>query len=151
MINSQKTITEFMNQKSLAVVGVSRNKDKFGNMIYRDLKKAGYKVFAINPQADMLEGDRCYAGLGALPEKVGGVMLIIPPTKTVPVIEEAARLGINYIWLQQGAESPEAELRCRELGLEVVSGECIYLYLKPVESIHKVHRFLRRLFGKMPK
>lgn len=151
MINSQKTITEFLNQKTLAVVGVSRNKDKFGNMIYRDLKKAGYKVYAINPQADMLEGDRCYAGLGALPEKAGGVMLVIPPSKTIPVIEEAARLGISYVWLQQGADSPEAEQRCFELGLEVVSGECIYMFLEPVESIHKLHRFLRRLLGKMPK
>lgn len=140
-----------MNQSTLAIVGVSRNKDKFGNMIYRDLKKAGYKVFAINPQADMLEGDRCYAGLGALPEKVGGVMLVIPPAKTIPVIEDAARLGIHYVWLQQGADSSEAEQHCRELGLEVISGECIYMYLEPVQSIHKFHRFIKRLFGKMPK
>lgn len=151
MTTNLKTITEFLSQKTLAVVGVSRNKDKFGNMIYRDLRKAGYKVLAVNPQADMVEGDRCYAGLAALPEKVDGVMLVIPPTKTIPIIEEAARLGIKYIWLQQGADSPEAEQRCQELGIEVVNGECVYMYLEPVESIHKFHRFIRRLFGKMPK
>jgi predicted CoA-binding protein len=151
MLNSQKTIEEFVQQKTLAVVGVSRNKDKFGNAIYRDLKKAGYRVFAINPNADMLEGDRCYAGLGALPEKPGGVVITLPPVKTIPVIEEAARQGIRYIWLQQGADSPEGEKLCRDLGLQLVSGECIFMYIEPVQSIHGFHRFFKRLFGKMPK
>lgn len=151
MKNCKATIQEFMTQKKVAVVGVSRNKDKFGNAIYRELKKAGYKVFAVNPNADMVEGDRCYGGLGALPEKPETVILVVPPTQTIPVIDEAARLEIKYIWLQQGADSQEAEKHCQELGLQVVSGECIFMFIEPVESIHKFHRFLRRIFGSMPK
>ncbi len=151
MINSKKTIEAFMQQKSLAVVGASRQKDKFGNLVYRELKKAGYKVYAINPHADMLEGDRCYAGLGALPEKPGGIIVLLPPAKTIPIIEEAARLGIKNLWLQQGADSPEGEKRGSELNLEMVSGECIFMYIEPVQSVHAMHRFFRRLLGKMPK
>lgn len=151
MINSRKTIDEFMALKSIAIVGVSRNKDKFGNAIYRDLKAKGYKVMAVNPKLDMAEGDRCYAGLGALPEKAEGVVIVIPPAETVVVIEEAARLGIKYIWLQQGANSPEGEAKCQELGLNVVSGECIFMFLEPVQSIHGFHRFIWKLFGKYPK
>ncbi len=151
MINSRKIIDEFMSLKTIAVVGVSRNKDKFGNLIFRELKKAGYKVLAINPQADMVEGDRCYAGLGALPEIPGGVIVVLPPAQTLAVVEETARLGIKYIWLQMGADSPEGEKRCLELGLEVISGECIFMYIRPVKSIHWLHRFVRRLFGGMPK
>lgn len=151
MINSKKTIDEFMQLKSFAVVGVSRNKDKFGNAIYRDMKANGYKMLAVNPKLDMVEGDRCFAGLGALPEVPQGVILCINPSETVPVIEEAARLGIKYIWMQQGANSPEGEAKCKELGLNLVSGECIFMFLEPVKSVHGFHRFIWKLLGKMPK
>ena len=151
MINSRKIVDEFIGLKSIAVVGVSRNKDKFGNAIYREMKAKGYKVMAVNPKLDMAEGDRCYAGLGALPEKPEGVVLVIPPAETLSVIESAAQLGIKYIWLQQGANSPEGEAKCQELGLNVVSGECIFMFLEPVQSIHGFHRFVWKLFGKMPK
>ncbi len=65
MKNSMNIIEEFLTLKTLAVVGVSRRKDKFGNVIYRELRARGYQVMAVNPNADMVEGDRCYAGLGA--------------------------------------------------------------------------------------
>lgn len=151
MINSRKTIDEFIAKKTIAVVGVSRNKDKFGNAIYREMKAKGYKMLAVNPKLDMAEGDRCYAGLGALPEVPEAVILVISASETIPVIEEAARLGIKYVWLQQGANSPEGEAKCKELGLNCVSGECIFMFLEPVTSIHGFHRFIWKLFGKMPK
>ncbi|MCX6053741.1 MAG: CoA-binding protein [Chloroflexi bacterium] len=151
MINERKMIDAFLGLKTLAVVGVSRHKEKFGNAIYRDLKARGYKVMAVNPHLDMVEGDRCFAGLGALPEVPQGVILVIPPPQTLAVIEEAARLGIGYVWLQQGADSPEGENRCKELGLSCISGECIFMFAEPMESFHKVHRFFWKLFGKLPK
>ncbi|KAF0111233.1 MAG: CoA-binding protein [Chloroflexi bacterium] len=141
----------FLSLKTLAVVGVSRNKDKFGNAIFRKMKAKGYKILAVNPRLDLVEGDRCYAGLGALPEKPEGVILAVSPSQTISVIEEAARLGSTYVWMQQGANSPEGEARCKELGLNFVSGECIFMFAEPMESFHKIHRFFNRLFGKMPK
>lgn len=151
MVTQKSVIDEFMALQSLAVVGVSRNKDKFGNMVYRELKTNGYKVFAVNPQADMIDGDRCYAGLGALPEVPEGVILVIPSAQGMSVVEEMARLGIKHLWIQQGAESPELEKRSQELGLSFVRGECIFMFIEPVKSIHSVHRFIKRLFGKYPK
>ncbi len=151
MKNSKTVIDEFMALKSFAIVGVSRNKDKFGNAIYREMKAKGLKVVAVNPKLDMFEGDRCFAGLGALPEKPEGAIVCINPNETISVVEEAARLGIKYVWLQQGANSPEAESKCEELGLKTVSGECIFMFLEPVQSIHAFHRFFWKLLGKMPK
>jgi len=147
MKNTRTAINEFLAQKTIAVVGASRNKDKFGTAIYRELKLHGYKVYPVNPNADMVEGDRCYAGLGALPAKVDAAILVIPPTETLAVINEAARLGIKYLWLQQGSNSTAGEDRAKELGLTVVSGACVFMYLDPVESIHKFHRFFDKLFG----
>jgi uncharacterized protein len=151
MNNSQKAIREFLALRTIAVVGVSRNKEKFGNLIFRDLRDKGYKVLAVNPNADMVEGERCYPGLSALPEKPEGIVLVIHPDETLAVIREAAQLGIRYIWMQQGAQCGKAETLCQELGLTFVSGECIFMFLEPVSSIHSFHRLLRRIFGRMPK
>ena len=151
MVNTLENIKKFTQLKKIAIVGVSRNKDKFGNMIYRDMKASGYQVMAVNPNADMVEGDRCYAGLGALPEKPDGVVVVVPPEDGLKVIDEAAALGINNVWIQQGANSREIDQRCADLNLNCVSGECIFMYLEPVKSIHGFHRFFKRLLGKMPK
>lgn len=151
MTNTKQTIDEFVALKTIAVVGVSREPNKFGNMIYRELKKRGKKVYAVNPAADMLEGDRCYAGLGALPEKVDGVVIVVPPARSLDVIRDAAKAQIGYVWLQQGSNSLEGEKLCEELGVKFVSGECIFMYSQPVESIHKFHRCLRRIFGGLPR
>ena len=151
MKNTRQAIEAFFANKSIAVVGVSHSTEKFGNYLYRELKKAGYKVFAVNPGLDMAEGDRCYAGLGALPEKPEGVLMCIPAPATLAVLDDMAKLDIKSAWLQQGADSPEAEEKAQTLGINLVSGECVMMFLKPVESIHKWHRVVRTVFGKMPK
>jgi uncharacterized protein len=151
MKNSKTAIEEFLKQKTIAVVGASRNKDKFGFAVYRDLKAKGYKVFAVNPNADVVDGDRCYAGLGALPSPAEAIIMVIPPAQTLPIIEEAGRLGIKHLWLQQGSNSLEGEAKARELGMNLVSGECIFMFAEPMESFHKVHRFFNKVFGLYPK
>jgi hypothetical protein len=136
MINNRKNIDEFLLQRKIAVVGVSRNEDKFSNIIYREMRTAGYEVMAVNPNADMVEGDRCYAGLGALPVKPDGVVLVVPPTQGIQIVEEAARLGIRHVWVQPGANSLEIDERLGELEIVTVSGECILMHIDPVKSIH---------------
>lgn len=151
MRNSKSAIDEFLAQKTIAVVGASRSKDKFGFAVYHDLKTKGYKVFAVNPNADVVDGDRCYAGLGALPSPADAVIMVIPPAQTLPIIEEAGRLGIKHLWLQQGSNSLEGETKAKELGMNLVSGECIFMFAEPMESFHKVHRFFNKLFGLYPR
>ena len=77
-MTTKKEVSEFLSQKTLAVVGVSRSRDKFSNGVYRELKAKGYRVFPVNPNAEMVEGDACYPNLGALPEPVGGAVVIVP-------------------------------------------------------------------------
>ncbi len=151
MKNSMQLIDEFVALNKIAVVGVSRNPDKFGNAIYRELKQRGKTVYAVNPSADSIEGDRCYAGLGALPEKPDGVLIVVTPEASLDVIRDTAKEGIPYVWLQQGANSLKGEQLCHELGLKVISGECIFMHNQPVQSIHKFRRTLRKIFGGMPK
>jgi uncharacterized protein len=151
MKNSRQAIDDFLGSKSFAVVGVSHNKDKFGNYIYRELKAKGRTVYPVNPSLDMAEGDRCFAGLGALPEKPEAVVMVVQPAATLPILEEMARLGIKRAWLQQGADSPEGEAKAKDLGIELVSGECLMMFLEPVQSMHKWHWTIKKIFGKLPK
>jgi len=125
---SKQYLDEFVSLNSVAVVGVSASRRKFGNAIYQELKDRGKKVFAINPKTDTVDGDPCYPNLTSLPEKPEGALLVIPPAATMAVIREAASLGIERIWLHQGAESAEGEARCPELGLKPVSGARIFMH-----------------------
>lgn len=150
-MTSQTVVNDFVGQKSLAVVGVSRQPKKFGTYAYKELRKRGYHVFPVNPQAETIEGDRCYPSLAALPEPVGGVLVVVPPSQTEQVVREAAEAGIKRVWIQQGAASPEAIRFCEEKGISEVHGECILMFAGQVDSFHRFHRFVWKILGKLPK
>ncbi len=144
-------VDDFLAQEKLAVVGVSRKKRKFGNAVYKELKKKGYRVFPVNPHMDSLEGEPCFADLKSLPEPVGGAVLVVPPAKTEEVVKDAAAAGIPRIWMQLGAKSEDAIEFCKQNDITVISNECIIMYAEPVTSFHKFHRWLWKVFGKMPQ
>jgi uncharacterized protein len=141
-------IEEFIKSKSIAVVGLSRSGRKFGNSAFKELAKRGYEVFAVHPDAEDIAGTRCYPNLGALRGKVDGALVCIPPAAVPGVLREAAAIGLNNIWLQQGAESPEAIGLAKSLGLNFVTGRCILMYAPPVEGFHAWHRAFHRIFAK---
>jgi hypothetical protein len=105
----------------------------------------------VHPTADQIEGDRCYASLAALPEPVGGALIVVHPEQTERVVQEAARAGIPRVWMQQGAESAAAVQYCADHGVSEVHGKCILMFAEPAKSFHRFHRWLWRVFGKMPK
>jgi predicted CoA-binding protein len=119
------SIQDFVGQKTLAVVGVSSKGAGFGARVYRNLKRKGYDVMAVNPKAGEFEGDPCYPDLKSLPRKPGGVVLVVPPAVSEKVVEEAVETGIGRVWMQEGAESDRAIEIGRERGLSVVHGRCI--------------------------
>ena len=123
--STKAAVENFVGQHKLAVVGVSRDTKKFGNMAYKALKEKGYQVYPINRNIETVEGDRCFADLSALPEKVDGVLIVVPPTETEKVVREADAAGIKNVWMQQGAESDEAIQYCQQHDLNEVHGECI--------------------------
>jgi predicted CoA-binding protein len=147
---SKTVVEDFVSRKTLAVVGVSRGGQKFGNMAYRELKAGGRKLYPIHPTAEKLEGDRAYPDFKSLPEKVGGVLIVVPPAQTEKVVRLAAEAGIPRVWMQQGSESAAAVKFCRENGIAEVHGECIMMYAGQA-GFHKFHRWAWKLFGKAPR
>src|SRR5512143_1511594 len=104
-MDRQQSIDRFLSLKSVAVVGASRDREKYGNIVFRRLASLGLKVYPVNPNAETIEGERAYPSLGDLPEKVEGAVLVVPPRETERVVREAVAAGISAIWLQPGAES----------------------------------------------
>ncbi len=148
---TRAVIDEVLAQRSLAVVGVSRSGRKFGNAAYRALRAAGYRVYAVNPHAGTVEGDPCYPSLAALPDPVGGVVVVVPPAECEAVVREAAAAGIRYVWMQQGSESAEAIAFCASHGIRCVDRECVLMFAQPVSWFHRAHRFVRGVTGRLPR
>lgn len=112
-------LEELMLEKKVwAVVGANQNPEKYGNMIYRKLKKRGYEVFAINPLYDTVEGDPCYKDLSSLPKLPEVINMVVTPKRAKLIIEEAAKLDIKYIWFQPGTYDDETIELAKSLGLE---------------------------------
>jgi uncharacterized protein len=146
----KEVVENFMALKNLALVGVSRNERKFGNAIYKELTKKGYNIFPINPNMSNYNGVKCYPNLKELPSKPDGVIINIKKDETEKVVKEAVGLNIKNIWMQQGSETNNAIKFCIDNNVNVVFKECVMMFAQPVDSIHKVHRFFKKIFGALP-
>jgi len=124
-------ISKFLKEgNTFAVVGVSRDRNKYGRKVYEDLKAAGYRVYPVNPNIEKIEGDRCFSSLKKLPEKPDVVSIVVPPEAAMGVLKECASMGITRVWMQPGSESDDAIGFCREHGMEVLHGMCIMVKRK---------------------
>lgn len=146
----QETIKSFLAEPRLALAGVSSKANKFGNAVYKELTGKGYELFIVHPTASEINGAACYPDLASLPEKVGGLVNVVPPGQTEKLVRDAHDAGIHKIWMQQGSSSEEAIAFCQEKNMDVIHGECILMFAKP-QGIHKFHHWLWGLFGKLPK
>jgi predicted CoA-binding protein len=124
----QELIRTFLNEKNIfAVVGTSRDPKKYGYQVYKDLKSAGYEVYAVNPNAQEILGDKCYPNLESLPVKPGVVDVVVPPKVTEEVVKTCKGLEITRVWMQPGSESKKAIKFCEENSIEIVYGVCVMI------------------------
>lgn len=110
-----------------AVVGASTDRSKYGNRVLRAYIEQGREVYPVNPHVDSVEGLKAYADIASLPDGVRGISVITPPAVTVQVVEAAARKGIEFVWMQPGAESEAAVAKAHGLGLKVIAGGPCFL------------------------
>ena len=142
-----QAIQDFIDEKRIAVLGVSRSGKKIGNAIALELKQRGYQVFIVHPEAKEIGGERCYPSLAAVQGKVDGAVICLPPMAAGQALREAVQAGVKKIWLQQGSQSPEVLATARELGVTPVVGKCILMYAGKVGSLHAWHRAFAKLIG----
>lgn len=141
--------SEFLAQKRLAVTGVSRHpRDHGSNTVFKRLRDRGYQVFAVNPNADEVEGTRSYHDLHSIPGGVDAVIIATAPDKAEGTMRECEELGIKRVWMHRawghGSVSPEAAAYGREHGITVIDGGCPLMF-DPASDIG--HKVMRRIFG----
>ena len=108
--------------KTVAVVGASNNRRKFGNIAVRAFQKAGYNVIPITPAATEVEGLRAYASVLDVAETIDLATIYVRPAIGARVIEQLAEKGIPEVWLNPGAGSSAIVARARALGIRPVEG-----------------------------
>ena len=154
MIPVKQAAAEFLAQKRIAVTGVSRSpKDHGANVVYKRLRDRGYTVFAVNPNADEVEGDPCYHDLKSVPAGVEGVVIGTSPHNAEATMREAVDLGINRVWMHRGpgpgSVSDEATRYGRAPGVVVIDGGCPLMFDPTADGGHKFMRMVG--VGHMPK
>ena len=155
MATLRDAASAFLAGHRIAVTGVSRSpKEHGGNVIYRRLRERGYEVFAVNPNAEEVEGDRCYPDLHAIPGGVDAVVIATGPDHTAATVRECDQLGIRHVWMHRsfggGSVCPEAVVYGREHGMTVIDGGCPLMFEPTADVGHKVMRSVLRLTRKLP-
>lgn len=147
--------SEFLANKRVAVTGVSRDQ-KAGhgsNTVYRRLRDRGYEVFAVNPNADEVEGDRSYKDLRSIPDGVDAVVIGTRPERAEGTMRECAELGIQHVWMHRGpgtgSVSPAAAAYGRANGITVIDGGCPCMFGPTADIGHRVMRIV--FSGHVPK
>jgi predicted CoA-binding protein len=148
--NNLTTINDFLSPKSFALIGLSRDSKKFSRSVFKELRAKGYEIYPVNPKMDDVEGVKCYHDIADLPETVKHGLFMTPKSNTAGAVDLAIHHGFTHIWLQQGTETKEAIESAKEHGVKLISGACIMMHSNP-GGVHKVHRFLSKLFGTFPK
>jgi uncharacterized protein len=148
--------TAFLSHRRIAVTGVSRDPNGHGsNVVYKRLRDRGYEVFAVNPNADEVEGDACFHDLKSIPDGVEAVVIGTRAQTAEATMRECAELGIKNVWMHRslgvGSVSKEAAGYGRKKGIAVIDGGCPLMFEPTADFGHKMMRAVCTMAGKVPR
>ena len=156
MVKIAEAASAFLSQQRVAVTGVSHQSGDHGaNVVYKRLRDRGCEVFAVNPNATEVEGDRSYADLASIPGGVEAVVIGTDPAHAPTAVQECIDLGIEHVWFHRGpgagSSNPEAAQHGRENGLTVIDGGCPCMFGPTSDFGHRIMRPLLQLTGNVPR
>jgi predicted CoA-binding protein len=145
-------VGRFLAGHRIAVVGASDRRDSFGGTICRALDEHGYEVVPVHPDGGSIGTLRCHPSLTDIPGPVDGVVVMVPAPAAASVVEEAAAMGIDQVWLFKGvggtgSVSDDALAACERHHIEPIAGACPLMFLEPAAAVHRIHRVVRRARG----
>ena len=125
-MNSDQEMREILlSTNTVASVGMSSNDEKESYWIVFFLKEQGYRMIPVNPTATEIFGEKAYASLSDIPDKIDVVQVFRRPEDVPPVVEEAIKIGAKVVWMQEGIVNEEAAQMARDAGLKVVMNACM--------------------------
>jgi len=152
----KQAAAEFLQARRVAVTGVSRTAAGHGgNAVFQGLRARGFEVFAVNPNADEIDGEPCYHDLASIPGGVDAVVIATRPEAAGPTVRECEQLGITKVWLHRslgaGSVSAPAADYARDHGLHVISGGCPLMFGADADRGHKMMRVFCTMTGAVPR
>ena len=160
MAEIDQRVKDFLSAKSIAVVGVSSQRDTGCNGAYERFRDAGYKVWPVNPHISTFDGQPCYPDLTSIPQVPQAVFIFANPSVTDQIVDECIEIGVGLVWMHcmMGTKpglvanitsvSQDAVQKCREHGIQVIPGSCPNQFLNP-DFGHRMMRVMWRAFGLM--
>jgi uncharacterized protein len=154
MQDVKQAASAFLANKRVAVTGVSRTPKTHGsNNVYRRLRERGYQVFAVNPNADAVEGGPCYQDLRSIPGGVDAVVIGTRPELAEKTMHECAELGVKHVWMHWGPDGSSVSSAAtdygRQHGITVIDGGCPLMFAPTADFGHKIMRLV--FTGHVPK
>lgn len=148
-------VHDFLAQRRIALIGLSRNPKDFSRVVFREMCQRGYDMLGVNPAAaGELEGRRCFARVQEIDPPPAAALLMTTPRETERVVRDCAQAGVRRVWMHrgggQGAVSKEAAEFCRQQGMRLVEGYCPLMFLPSTPFFHHVHGFILKLLGRYP-
>ncbi len=144
-----KQINSFLSNKHIGVIGVSRNSKSFSNAVVQELIRTNYKVYPVNPYADTIQNLKAYSSIGSLPPEVTALLFVTNAKVTDTIFKSAIAKGFHNIWVQKSCETPATESLSQD-NVNLITKQCIVMYLNNT-GMHKCHKFILNIFGKIPK
>lgn len=149
-----ESIEDFLAQKRIALVGVSREPRTDSAVLFEELSRRGYDVVPVNPKTPNVMGHACFARVQDIHPPVDAVLIMTKPDVTESVVADCAQAGVRRVWLYRGAGkgsvSPGAIAFCQSHAIDVIPGECPFMFLPDAGGIHRFHGFVRKIFGHYP-
>lgn len=151
-MNSLSDIRDFLGQKRIAMVGVSRNPKDFSRILFKEFLARGYDMVAVNPNAAQFGGSPSFARIDEVTPAPDAVLLMTRHTVTEEILHEWKN-GIRRVWVYgangKSKASPLAVSQLRGKGVKVIDGECPFMFLNN-SGIHRFHGFVRKVFRSYP-
>ncbi len=144
-------IQKFLEPRKMAVAGASRNPKKFGGAVLKELKEKGFTLYPVNPNAEEIQGLKCFKSVLDLPDDVNHLFIVTPKLESLAVVNAAIQKKMKMIWIQQKSETTEAVKKIEDAGIPLIHKKCILMFADPVKGPHNLHRFFVKLFGGYPK
>lgn len=149
-MNTKSEFESFFSEKRFALVGVSSDPKKFSRVVYKELLSKGFEVLPVHPLMAEIDGVKVYKQVSDLPNDVKRAVFMTPKDVTPGEIKKAITSGLDHIWVQQGAHSQKALEAASVPDIKLIHNKCIMMYASPVKGVHGFHRFLAKIFGKVP-
>jgi len=153
-MTERQLIDDFLAQKRIAVIGVSRNPRDFTRAMFNEFIRRGYDAVPVNPNAAEIDGRKSFARAGQIDPKVDAALIMTPATQLEAVARECAEAGIQRVWFYgatgRGAVDERAVDFCESRGMSVVAGRCPFMFF-PNPGFHGLHGFFLKLIGRYPR